>query len=285
MKELLFSEKPIATTRTVLLCGPLTNSLSIGLLVASAALSAWHLWAGGTTSIAGWSLPRSLAALHAGGEMLLAAWLLLPGPIWRNQLLSLMFATYAGVNAWALLHGAEHCGCFGDVPVPVEITLGIDAVLAVGWMAPVPPLRRPWVAAVLVVVAVLGTVVLLTLPPRLAGQAPATAVAAAGLRRLNDIPELATGRWTVVLYRDTCPHCQRDLRNWVESVRFRPAGHRGGRWAFVGVGRTGGHALLDDLPLPDGVPCWRIDRSEVAPLPCALVVESGSLLERIERAP
>lgn len=273
-------------------------AITTGILVLAAVLTILHLVQGGTTSVWGLSWPRWVVGLQVGSELLLAGWLWTPG--WwalKRRVMIALFLVYAAVNAVSWAQGAETCGCFGQFSVSPAIMLIVDGLLVCAWTrmresAAVPALAILLVGAAAVVPVMVARYQPIihrgTSEPLVTGEnPPQTSAPPPGTdgRGLDDVASLATGKWTVVLYSDTCPHCRRDLPRWIAAAERRPRGLSGHAWTFVAVGPPGSPPLLDEHLLPESIPTWRIASTGVGPLPCALRIDHGRLVERLDRVP
>lgn len=277
--------------------------ITAGLFVFSAILTSFNLVHGGTTSVWGMSLPRWVVGFQVGTEFLLAGWLWTPG--WwtlKRGAMTALFLVYAAVNAGSWMRGDETCGCFGPVSVSPVIMLPVDGFLAYAWMRMRESVAIPGLAALLIAAAAVVPIAVVLYQPIIhdetsvvAGMGEISPPTSASLtsaplpgfdgRGLDDVASLATGRWTVVLYSDTCPHCRRDLPRWIAAVDRRPRGLSGHAWTFVAIGPPGSPPLLDEMLLPEWIPTWRIVTTQLGPLPCALRMDQGRLVERLDRVP
>ncbi len=169
----------------------------------------------------------------------------------------LSFTAFTGVTAWKAAIGAESCGCFGVVTVDPKITLVMDIAFLVALLVFRPPrrssanaspaetpARRRSPLATAVIAAWLLTGIPLTVatalytPSRLG--ADGTIIGSSGMVVLDpaawtgqSLPlqphieadaDLATGRWSLVLYRHDCPHCRDQLPAAIADLREQGAG-------------------------------------------------------------
>jgi hypothetical protein len=159
---------------------------------------------------------------------------------------------YAAFALSKALSGAASCGCFGRVAVNPWVTFSLDlaalpAALLVARQAAEPPLRRRF----LVPRAALGLAVLGVGLPGFLGMIhyhsavkPDAALVALdpndwvgkpwGLGQYLDCwPQLAHGRWAVLLYSWPCGHCFSAVRDYAELARQWAARGEAARVALV----------------------------------------------------
>lgn len=203
---------------------------------------------------------RMVPVAEACLEMMLGLWLL-GGllPALSHMAAAVTFLMFLGIAIHQGVTGKASCGCFGNVSVPPWYTAGLDAgcLLALlttwrGAMAGRPP-RRPWLRLALVAAAVAGlcaaSVVMIGRyrPGLLADDGTISGDAGhvllrpqtwpggkwALLEHIDIGPQLATGDWTVVLYKADCPVCHEKLPELEAGLRS---------------GRLTGHYAVVELP-------------------------------------
>lgn len=187
-------------------------SWSVGaLLLTAAVLKAWQAA----------SLPLASAAgmmFLAAVEAVVGVALLFPLAAGVTGCFALaLFSAFFGYALAGALGGRAECNCFGAIPVPTTAMLVVDAMVVTALLV-VRPAWYGFVTAALVFALAYGVT---------AGTASSAAwadLAADGeiLQLTPGAPfpreallggpaDLATGQWTVVFHRTSCPECERVL--------------------------------------------------------------------------
>jgi hypothetical protein len=213
----------------------------------------------------------SLAA--AGAECVIAAWLLSGwAPVAARRVAMGLLVVFAGVAGWRLVSGAADCGCFGRLHVHPAWTFSFDLLALVGlWLVGRGPRPIGGVAGPLsggspvrCVFAVLVAAVVPTATVFAAGRLlePRGGAGGAALVVLEPetwpgkpLPmleyvadrtaraELASGRYTVVLFNRDCHVCQEHLARLAAG---RPVAATAG-----GLGEATSTLRLMDVAPPD----------------------------------
>ena len=227
------------------------------LLLLSAVLNAELLWRGGAMSLFSHPLPLAVGLVLVCFDILAIAWMWCPWlPAWRRMLFIGFFSAFALLNALAALNHETHCDCFGRAAMPIIPMVGIDSALAVWWAMSAAPISNGAISIIAVILAAGPPLFVSLVPAHAISESPRPVTRSQPLppgidgETLADVMPLAHGSWTVVMYRDDCPHCQRVLWRWVESSTRMPRGILGHRWAFVAIGDKDGPGLLEEDKAP-----------------------------------
>jgi len=197
-----------------------------------------------------------LAALFwsgvAGGELLLALWLLSgKGATLSLRIGLACFACFAMVSLWKISQGVENCGCFGRLNTSPKLSYWMDWFsLALGlWSlgAEYVPLpvgsfwhSKRWFPALL-----LFSITFYAAGLALARQADASLEHWVGRTwprpGMVSVPSpLSEGSWVVLLYRSSCGHCQATAAEYAELARIWQSQNRKIRVALMDADRESG---------------------------------------------
>lgn len=251
--------------------------ITVALLVAASVAKSYQVVAEPDPHLGTWPVPAWFIAAVVACEICLSWWLV-SGTAQRTSLRVAagtfgLFACWTAAQAWAR---QASCGCFGPVPVPPEIMLGVDLVVGLAlWRAScrcVPCAEQRWRSIItghVVILAAMGTMLLVrplvlgaSMPPEPTQGSTALAVGRpAGWRYLpgmvtgvNDT-RLTTGRWQILCYRYQCPHCQAHMESW--AARARTAATAGERWGFLWLDAPGSAPDLLTDHMAGDLPRWQ----------------------------
>jgi hypothetical protein len=203
------------------------------------------------------------------------------------------------LRAAILAHsGSQSCGCFGVIPVNPRYTLAFDlsawfGLLAIPLTQTISQTLSRWrlfLAPIALITCLIAATLMFTRQLSARAQMNGAIVlnpdswVSKPLAILKDIDigsTLGQGRWTVVLYDATCPHCAALLDQYVEqgrAVSAMPAQ----RVAFIQVPRPAGVApTRSNLPASIMQGVLNPSRRWVVVTPVQLILENGVVVQRI----
>jgi hypothetical protein len=218
----------------------------LGLLLFAAAALKTHQLATQPTPGASFLDSRSFLIFWVQVEFILGIWLCSGLALRLGYVAAVAcFTLFSGVTLWKALQGEASCGCFGVLEVNPWYTLILDLTALAAAIIFRPNLRVPTpppharrrmtavIALVLIAGAASGFAAALYQPASLSPDGeilgnnrfvvlePETW---AGKRfpllpHIDVADRFAKGRWTVVLYRHDCPHCQERLPQYEREAR------------------------------------------------------------------
>jgi len=200
----------------------------------------------------------------------------------------LLFGLFAAVTLTIAATRSGSCGCFGRLHLPPLLIGMVDALLLVAWLAATPPpTPRPWQA----VLATAGATSIACAVAMSVGAVfwVGSQALPSELRQPVGLPVLPVqilhGTWTVVVYRDDCPHCREVFAEWTTAARQGVA-HGVQRWAFADQALTGDTTdsdLYRAADLPEGIPLLAGQAFAADTLPLGVVIEDGRIMATFTR--